>query len=116
MNFPHGETVTVLTAGTTTDPYSTEPAEDWDNPTSLDVEGIGVADGGSTEPLQDARDSIESDFDLIWPADAEVTPTAQNRVIVRGLTCTVQGRPFLWSSPLTGWTPGLIVKAKLMEG
>lgn len=113
MGFAFGETVTVLTAGVTVDPYSDDATEDWDSPTALDVPGVAVADGGSTEPLLDARNSVESDYDLFFPADAVVTRS--NRVIVRGEECEVVGRPFLWRNPFTGWTPGLVVQAKLRE-
>lgn len=113
--FAYGETVTVLTAAITTDPYSNEPdGEDWENPTELEVPGVGVADGGSTDLTQIARDAVDSDFDLFFPADAVVT--SAQRVIVRNLTCDVVGRPFLWRSPFTGWTPGLVVKVKVREG
>lgn len=123
MDFPYGETVTLQTAGTTTDPYTGDPVSAWElsdgqmwttAPASVDVPGVAVADGGSIEPLEDARNSVESDFDLMFPADAEVT--AQNRIVVRGLTCEVSGRPFLWRNPFTGWTPGLVVKVKIKEG
>ncbi len=112
--FAHGETVQILTAGTVTDPYSGETVNDWSTSTALAVPGVAVADGGSLEPLQDARNQVTSDFDLLMPPTTAIT--AQQRVIVRGLTCEVVGRPFLWRSPFTGWTPGLVVKAKLVEG
>lgn len=113
--FAYGETVTVQTAGTATDPYSGDSEPSWDaEPTEVGVEHVGVADGGSLEPAEMARNEVDSDFDLIFPPDATVT--AQNRVVVRGLVCDVVGRPFLWSSPFTGWTPGLVVKAKIREG
>lgn len=111
----HGETVTVLTAGTLHDPYSDTDEPSWDiDPTGVDVDHVAVADGGSLEPTETARNAVDSDFDLIFPPDAVVT--AQNRVVVRGLVCEVAGRPFLWSNPFTGWTPGLVVKAKIREG
>lgn len=115
MDFPYGETVTVQTAGTTTtDPYSGEPAPSWATFTYVDVAGVGVGSGGSLETSEEARNAVESDFDLIFPPDAAVT--AQNRVVVRGLVCEVVGRPFLWSNPFSGWTPGIVVKAKIREG
>ena len=114
MDFAYGETVVVLTATQVTDPYSGGTVESWDAPTEAAVEGVAVADGGSLEPVQDARNSVESDFDLLFPPDETVT--AQQRVVVRGLTCTVQGRPFLWRNPFTGWEPGLVVQAKIVEG
>lgn len=112
--FAYGETVDVLTAGTVTDPYSGDTTEDWDNPTSVPVEGCGVAAGGSLEPLQDARNAVESDFDVIMPPGTPVT--SHNRLVMRGLTCDVVGRPFDWRNPFTGWAPGLFVQAKIREG
>ena len=116
MTFPHGETVTVQTAGTVTDPYSGQPVPSWDVPLAAEVpvENVGVADGGSLEPLQDARNAVVSDYDLLFPPTAVVT--SSNRVVVRGEVCEVVGRPFLWRNPFTGWTPGLVVQATLSEG
>lgn len=114
MTFPHGETVVVLTAKTKTDPYSGETMPDWSNPTQTSVPGVGVASGGSLEINTSGDNITDSDFDLIFPPDAVVT--AENRVIVRGLTCNINGRPFLWRNPFTGWTPGLVVKAQIREG
>lgn len=114
--FAFGETIALITAGTVTDPYSGEPSESWadEDVTSVDVPGVGVANGGSTEPLLDARNSVESDYDLFFPPTATVTRL--QRVVVRGNMCDVVGRPFLWRNPFTGWTPGLVVQAKLREG
>lgn len=113
--FPNGETVTRLRATVVTDPYSTEPtAEDWSNPTELDIVGCGVALSGTTEPLQTARQAVDSDFDVFMPAGTDVT--AQDRLLIRGLVCEVAGRPFDWRSPFTGWQPGLVVQAKIREG
>lgn len=113
--FAFGETVTVLTAGSVFDPYSGESTPSWDeSPTGVEVPGVGVAQGGSIESPEVARESVESDFDLIFPPDAVVA--AANRVVVRGLVCEVAGRPFLWRNPFTGWTPGLVVRAKIKEG
>jgi hypothetical protein len=115
--FPHGETVTVLTAGTTTDPYSNETTQSWEvTPTSVDVPNVLVADGGSIEPVQEARNAVDSDFDLIFQAPVTVTPTPQDRVVVRGLTCEVAGRPFLWKWAATPGEAGLVVKCKIREG
>lgn len=114
MDFPYGETVAVLTAGTVTDPYSGDDAEDWDAATSRDVVGVAVADGGSTEPLQDARNALEADYDLFFPPTDPIVRT--DRVVVRGDTCQVVGKPFLWRHPGTGWTPGIVVRVKMSEG
>jgi len=110
-----GETVTVLTAGTRTDRYGAT-VEDWDNPTSIDVENVLVADGGSTETNTNASNITDSDFDLIFQPPITVTPTPENRIIVRGLTCNVAGRPFRWTWPASGDDAGLVVKVQIREG
>ena len=90
----------------------TEP--DWEFPSELDIPGCGVASTGSTEPLDVARNAVDSDFDVFMPAGSDVT--AQDRLRIRGLVCDVAGRPFAWQSPFTGWAPGVVVQAKVREG
>jgi hypothetical protein len=115
MDFPHGETVTRLRAEAIEDPYSGEDTEpDWEFPAELDIAGCAVAPGGSSEPLLEARNAVDSDFDVFMPAGTDVT--AADRLRIRGLVCEVAGRPFDWSSPFTGWQPGLVVQAKIREG
>ena len=109
---PYAEPVTIQSPGTITDRYGNETT-DWSTPTER-AESCGVADGGSTEPLQDARNAVDSDFDLIFDHDPGIS--SADRVVVRGLTCEVAGRPFLWRSPFTGWEPGTIVRVKVREG
>lgn len=115
MDFPHGETVTRLRGTPTLDPYSGESTGiDWTNPDTLPIPGCGVGDGGSLEPLREARNSVESDYDILAPYGSDVL--AGDRVIVRGLTCDVIGRPFPWRHPMTGWEPGTVIRAKIVEG
>lgn len=112
--FPHGETVTIQTAGTVTDPYSGESAPSWDDPTEVDVPGVAVEPRPSSEPVENARNSVTSGFTLYLPAGTAIT--AQNRVIVRGGTYDVLGDPADWRSPFTGWAPGLVVQVGRTEG
>jgi hypothetical protein len=123
MDFPYGETVQVLTAGTTTDPYSGDPVSAWElddgqtwttEPSERDVERVAVGDGGTFEPVQDARNALEADYDLILPTGDPIT--RYDRVRVRGDICDVVGKPFLWHSPFTGWEPGIVVHVKFAEG
>ena len=115
MMFAHGETVVRLRGTPATDPYSGEASGlAWTTPNTLVIEGCGVASGGSMEPLTDARNAVESDFDVIAPIGVDVT--AADRLVIRGLTCQVQGRPFDWRSPFTGWAPGALIRAKIVEG
>lgn len=115
MDFPHGETVTRQRSTAVTDPYSDEDTgADWTSPDTLPIAGCAVATGGTIEPVADARNSVESDFDVLAPFGSDVT--AQDRLVIRGLVCEVQGRPFDWHHPMTGWEPGTVIKAKIVEG
>lgn len=112
--FPHGETVTRLRANAVADPYSGEStATDWSSPDELALTA-GVADGGSIEPSEDARNAVHSDFDVILPAGSDVRAT--DRMVVRALTCEVVGRPFDWVNPFSGWAPGMVIRCKVVEG
>ena len=109
-----GETVTVLTATPVLDPYSGETTGiSWDTPTEVDVDDVLVGSGGSSEPLIDARNPVDSDFDLFFQTLEPIPVTSANRVRVRGLDCDVAGRPFLWRM---GGVGGWVVKVKVREG
>lgn len=114
--FPHGETVTVLTAGYVEDPYSDELSQSWDDvsPTEVDVAGVGVEPRPSGEPSQEARHAVVSGFTLYLPTGTVVTP--QNRIVVRGGTYEVLGEPAEWVNPFTGWTPGVVVQVERVDG
>lgn len=119
MDFPHGETVTRKRRASAVDPYSglSELAawEDAANPpTSADIEGWGVAQLGSLEPTDLARDAVVTDYTLFRKEQADVL--AGDRVVVRGDTCEVVGRPAWWHHPMTGWDAGFVVRANLVEG
>lgn len=114
--FAHGETVTRLRAPEVPDRYSGTDAtsRDWSAATSQDIAGWGVSQDATSEPLEVGRKAVLSDFTLYRQDPADVT--AQDRLVIRGLTCEVVGRPFTWTSPLTGWQPGQVVKANIVEG
>lgn len=115
MTYPFGETVTRLRAQSSTDPYSKESRPDWSKtPSSLDIEGWAVDDSRSAEPLEAARDAVVTDFVLYRDEPADVQ--AGDRVIVRGLTCNVVGRPATWRNPFSGWEAGFVVRANIVEG
>jgi hypothetical protein len=112
--FPHGETVQILTAGTTTDPYSGLPVANWTTTTAVTVTNVGVEPRPSSEPVQDARNSVTSGYTLYLPTGTTITPA--NRVTVRGGTYDVLGEPAAWLNPFTGWAPGIIVQLQKTEG
>lgn len=121
--FPHGETVTVFTAGTVLDPYSDDPSSAWElgdgqewetEPGDVDISGVGVEPRPSDEPTQEARNAVVSGFTLYLPTGTEIGP--QNRVVVRGGTYEVLGEAAVWRSPFTGWAPGVVVQVQRVEG
>lgn len=102
------ETVAVLTAGTSTDPYSGETVEDWTTPTEREVTTIAPLEPRpSSEPVQDARNALVSGWTLYLPAGDPIT--ARNRVRVRGTVYPVQGEP-------ADWGVGVVVQAFGTEG
>lgn len=113
--FAHGEPVTVLTPGYDEDPYSDDLEQSWEwSPTEVVVPGCGIEPRPSSEPTQDARNSVVSGFTLYMPAGTVIGP--QNRVIVRGNTYSVEGEAAEWVSPFTGWNPGVVVQVERVEG
>lgn len=111
-----GETVTVLTAGIVTDPYSGEDKPSWNVPpsSSVDVAALGIEPRPSGEPTEDARNRVVSGFTLYLPSDVAIS--AQNRVVVRGGTYDVLGDPAVWRSPYDGWAPGQVVQLQRVKG
>jgi hypothetical protein len=91
------ETVTVLTAGTVTDPYSGEETESWEvAPTETDVTTLAPPEPRpSEEPVQDARNSIVDGWTLYLPLTTPAISAAQ-RVRVRGEVYPIQGQPAVW--------------------
>jgi hypothetical protein len=114
VNFPHGESVAVLTAGTVTDPYSGETMPDWSTATEVTIDGVAVEPRPSQEPVQDARNAVVSGYTLYLPAGAQID--AQARVRVRGEVYEVLGDPAAWRNPFTGWEPGVVMQVGRTEG
>jgi hypothetical protein len=107
-----GETVVVLTAGTTSDPYSGETVEDWTTPSETTYTNVMVSQSSTTEPVQDARNQVFSDLTLHFQT-FDVSITRGDRVRVRGDVCTVVGRPFEWR---LGDLGGVEAKINFTEG
>lgn len=111
--FAHGETVTRLRGAKITDRYGNETTS-WASPTSLTIPGCGFNPGGSIEPTQDGRNAVITRPEVYAPADADVD--AGDRIVVRGDTYEVDGKPAEWRSPFTGWAPGMVIALKEVEG
>lgn len=110
-----GETIQVLTAGPRNDPYSdTAVYDDWDAATPVDVPDVLCEPRPTSEPVQDARNSVTSGWTLYLQTPPAVPVTARNRVKVRGVVYEVDGEPTDWR--LGSWHPGVIVQAKVVTG
>lgn len=101
VNFPGGETATILRPGPTTrDPYGNDvPGPDVEK----NYEGCAVWPRLSSEDVQ-ARDLVIEGLYVIFPTGADVLST--DRVRVRDETYVVDGDPGVYRSPLTGTTLG----------
>lgn len=103
-----GETIAVLTANVSLDPYSGEYVDDWATPTEREVTTIAPPEPRpSSEPVQDARNAVTNGWTLYLPAGDPITRS--NRVRVRGEDYPVQGTP-------SDWGVGVVVQAFRTEG
>jgi hypothetical protein len=105
----HGETVTRLRAAAVVAPYS-QTAEDldWTHVDELAVDDcVLYPAGASAEQVDVGRDQAVQTLTLLAPAGTDLTPL--DRVRARGATYDVDGWPFEYRSPLTGWRPGVQV-------
>lgn len=115
MRHPHGETITRLRATPLVDPYSEESTgKDWNNPDTLEVPHCAVDDSKTRETNDADRNAVVTDF-VIWP-DAHYDIQAGDRLVVRGLTCEVVGRPSTPINPFTGHAPGMEIAVNIWEG
>ena len=113
MDWPHGETVTLLTPGTTTDAYG-QTVADWATPTALVFTLVPVWPRTTAETAEPGRVPVVVGLTVVLPAGTAVTTL--DRVTVRGATYDVDGIPFDWLNPFTGWAPGVTVDLKRREG
>lgn len=86
------------------------------------LHGVSIAPRVSTEAGGDLRTATVSTGLTMLVPGAEfdgvdgVWISAQHRVQVDDDVYRVQGRPAVWSSPLTGWAPGVQVELEAVEG
>lgn len=113
--FAHGETVTRIRAALVEDPYSTEDTLlDWTDAPEVDIPNVAVEPRPSSEPVQDARNSVVSGFTLYMKTGGDLTPL--DRVRVRGVVYDIDGEIADWRSPYSGSRPGLVVQTKRVAG
>lgn len=109
-----GESVVRRRAALVADEYATvggAPAQrlDWSSPSDLSIT-VMVAGAGTDDPILDGRAPIDSDYTLYAEHGADFA--ADDRVVVRGVECEVQGIPFAWAG---GSWSGLVVRCKARQ-
>lgn len=116
MRHPHGETVTRVRAAVVSDPYSGEATGlDWDDTTELQIPRVAIDPSKTRETFDTNRNATVTDF-VLWPDDIHDV-ISSDRIIVRGLTCNIIGRPVDWGpNPFTGDTPGMEIFCNVWEG
>jgi hypothetical protein len=77
------------------------------------ITGCGFDPGGSVELVQ-GQVLVTTTPTLYAPTGTVVNPIDQ--VTVRGVLHDVDGGSNDWRSPLTGWSPGVAVKLKVVTG
>lgn len=115
MRHPHGETVIRQRGVPVTDPYSSEVTGlDWTTPTTLAIPNCAVDDSKTRETFDTDRNAVVTDF-VVWP-DSQYDVTSADRLVVRGLTCQIVGRPSTPTNPFTGDKPGMEIFCNVWEG
>lgn len=116
MQFPHGETVYVIRAARVTDPYSGEEEYlDWTDTTRTPYEGCAVGPRVTDEPARSGEAPVLTEATVFNP-DPDMDVTARDRLEIRGVVWDIDGEPFYWRSPLSGWAPGWQINVKVREG
>lgn len=111
------DTVEVLTAATTTDPYTGDAAEDWSqDPTIVPVSGE-VQPLSSVEAVLTAQTVVSRWRAYLEPMAQDGTPvvvTAQNRIRYDGTDYEIDGKPDVWK--VGGSVDHYELLLKLVEG
>jgi hypothetical protein len=77
------------------------------------IEDCAFDPGGSTELVQ-GQDMVITQPTLYVPAGTVVDSYAA--FLINGQKFEVDGSPNDWSSPFTGWTPGVAIRLKRVTG
>lgn len=110
MAFGHGETVTLHSRT-----VSVRDVDGNDIYASVDstIDDCGFDPGGSLELVQ-GQELVTTTPTIYAPSGTVVNPLDQ--ITVRGQIYDVDGGSNDWRSPLTGWTPGVVIKLKRVTG
>lgn len=107
-----GETVTLLTADTSTDRYGSA-THDWSDPTESPLHGCLFAPQSSSED-NDGRTAGVMRGTLYTPPGSSIA--RGQRVVIRSDTWEIDGDPMEWSAPFARGVGGLEVPVRKVEG
>lgn len=111
--YARGETVVVHHPRTVTTRYGTDLS--FDPPESeVPVRRVAVVPRMSTETHTADRATVVIGHMVVLPRGTVIGP--QDRVVVRGITYSVDGEISDYRHPTTGSTPGLVVNLKAVAG
>lgn len=116
MFFPNGDTVTILRSGGRDKYGDTSYVE------SHEIHNVGIhySDGrkvksNDDESEVDNRDTFITEITLYCPIGSDILVTDKVE-LPDGSLCRVARKPLPFKSPLTGWSPGISVNVRLIEG
>ena len=109
MNFPHGETITLIRRG-----VIGEDVDGNDVKGEITSEVVGAFDPAIGFERTGGMDQVSSQPQVLLPAGTVVGSV--DAVMVRGLRYEVDGVANVWNSPFTGWNAGVVVPLKRVTG
>lgn len=106
MDFPYGETVTVVSTTTTTDPLGNSTTTTTESPWGP----VAVWDRYATEQTDQTRPPVLVGLSIAGP---RVAIDSDDAIIRDGVRYELDGLPQQNTvNPFTGWDPGIVVNVK----
>lgn len=116
MLLVNGDTITILRAASRTKFGDTSYTE------SHQIHNVGIhySDGRRVKTNDDEsevenRETFITDITLFCPIGSDILVTDKVE-LPDGSLCRVAKKPFPNKSPFTGWSPGMVVSLRLIEG
>lgn len=103
-----------LSAVTIHRPSGFNPYGEPETPTTITVPNCIVWPAASTEAIN-LRDQVTSDYVCLMPPGTDIRDT-DRMVLPDGQTYQVTGVPAIYSTPFSGWDPGIEVRLSRWEG
>ena len=110
--FAHGQIVEVWRTTAAEDEYGNTVPGPYAKVQTL--VGCGVSPRKEDELQENGRTGVIVGWTVFAPYDGVVLP--HDRLLVNGELFDVEGEPGRWSQPMSGWTPGLEINIKRVEG